>query len=123
MNAQDNQLDEGRRRFMLSGALIVGFSLVPGVSALAQEVVADEGAAVRISKETESLAGSLKTNPLLDAWIKISPNGQVTVFTGKVELGTGVRTALLQVAAEELTWPRRSSPSSRPTQGFHPTRV
>jgi nicotinate dehydrogenase subunit B len=102
MSAQDDQFDEGRRRFMLSGALVVGFSLVPGVSALAQEVIADEGAAVHIGKETELLAGSLKTNPLLDAWIKISPDGKVTVFTGKVELGTGVRTALLQVAAEEL---------------------
>lgn len=102
MNAHDNQLDEARRRFMLSGALVVGFSLVPGMSTLAQEVIADEGAAGHISKETEALSGSLKTNPLLDAWIKISPSGQVTVFTGKVELGTGVRTALLQVAAEEL---------------------
>ncbi|ANB76402.1 aldehyde dehydrogenase [Paraburkholderia phytofirmans OLGA172] len=102
MSAHDDQVDEGRRRFMLSGALAVGFSLVPGVSALAQEVIADEGKAVHIGKKTEVLAGSLKTNPLLDAWIKISPNGKVTVFTGKVELGTGVRTALLQVAAEEL---------------------
>ena len=84
MNAQDNQLDEGRRRFMLSGALIVGFSLVPGVNALAQEVIADEGAAVHIGKETEALAGSLKTNPLLDAWIKIAPSGEVTVFTGNL---------------------------------------
>ncbi|NMM03116.1 xanthine dehydrogenase family protein molybdopterin-binding subunit [Paraburkholderia sp. RP-4-7] len=102
MSAHDDQVDEGRRRFMLSGALVVGFSLVPGVSALAQEVIADEGKAVHIGKETEALAGSLKTNPLLDAWIKISPDGKVMVFTGKVELGTGVRTALLQVAAEEL---------------------
>ncbi|MFM0220737.1 xanthine dehydrogenase family protein molybdopterin-binding subunit [Paraburkholderia dipogonis] len=102
MSAHDDHVDEGRRRFMLSGALVVGFSLVPGVNALAQEVIADEGKAVQIGKQTEALAGSLKTNPLLDAWIKISPNGKVTVFTGKVELGTGVRTALLQVAAEEL---------------------
>jgi CO/xanthine dehydrogenase Mo-binding subunit len=102
MSAHDDHVDEERRRFMLSGALVVGFSLVPGVSALAQEVIADEGKAVQIGKQTEALAGSLKTNPLLDAWIKISPNGKVTVFTGKVELGTGVRTALLQVAAEEL---------------------
>lgn len=102
MNAHDDDINEGRRRFMLSGALVVTFSLVPGAQALAQEVIADEGAAVHIGRETEALAGSLKTNPLLDAWIKIAPTGNVTVFTGKVELGTGVRTALLQVAAEEL---------------------
>ncbi|MFP3610417.1 molybdopterin cofactor-binding domain-containing protein [Paraburkholderia sp. SIMBA_050] len=98
-----NGIDEGRRRFMMSGALVVSFSLFPGAKALAQQVIADEGAAVHIAKATEKLAGSLKTNPYLDAWIKIDPTGKVTVYTGKVELGTGVRTALLQVAAEELS--------------------
>lgn len=95
-------IDEGRRRFMISGALFVTFSMLRSTDALAQEVIADEGAAVHVAKETQALAGSLKTNPFLDAWIKITPAGKVTVFTGKVELGTGVRTALLQVAAEEL---------------------
>ncbi|QBR02005.1 xanthine dehydrogenase family protein molybdopterin-binding subunit [Paraburkholderia pallida] len=102
MSEQDDFIDAGRRCFMISGALFVAFSMVKGADALAQEVIADEGAAVHVAKATETLAGSLKTNPLLDAWIKITPAGKVTVFTGKVELGTGVRTALLQVAAEEL---------------------
>jgi nicotinate dehydrogenase subunit B len=95
-------INERRRRFMLSGALVVGFSMFPSESALAQEVIADEGAAVHIGKATQALAGSLKTNPYLDSWIKIDQAGKVTVYTGKVELGTGVRTALLQIAAEEL---------------------
>lgn len=102
MSIKDEEINEGRRRFMLSGALVVSFSMVPGVSAMAQEVIADEGAAVHIGKETQTLAGSLKTNPYLDSWIKIDRTGKVTVYTGKVELGTGVRTALLQIAAEEL---------------------
>ena len=38
----------------------------------------------------------------VDAWIKIDPQGGVTFFTGKVELGTGVRTSLSQLIAEEL---------------------
>ncbi|RVI28061.1 xanthine dehydrogenase family protein molybdopterin-binding subunit, partial [Sinorhizobium meliloti] len=38
----------------------------------------------------------------LDSWIRIDPDNSVTVFTGKAELGQGIRTALLQVAAEEL---------------------
>nr|WP_057924217.1 molybdopterin cofactor-binding domain-containing protein [Burkholderia ambifaria] len=101
MNAPDD-IDESRRHFMVSGALFVAFSLAPAARAAAEVVIADEGAAVHVAKATETLAGSLKTNPLLDAWIKIAPDGKVTVFTGKVELGTGVRTALLQVAAEEL---------------------
>ncbi|MBN3779243.1 xanthine dehydrogenase family protein molybdopterin-binding subunit [Burkholderia sp. Ac-20345] len=102
MNEPFDDIDESRRRFMLSGALFVAFGLVPEADALAQMVIADEGAAVHIGKATQALAGSLKTNPLLDAWIRIAPDGHVTVFTGKVELGTGVRTALLQIAAEEL---------------------
>ncbi|MGF6773772.1 nicotinate dehydrogenase subunit B [Paraburkholderia sp. GAS199] len=102
MSVEEETINEGRRRFMLSGALLVSFSMIPGVDAMAQEVIADEGAAVHIGKATQALGGSLKTNPYLDSWIRIDRAGKVTVYTGKVELGTGVRTALLQVAAEEL---------------------
>src|SRR5688572_33484351 len=38
----------------------------------------------------------------LDDWVVIEPDGRVTIFSGKVELGTGVSTALAQIAAEEL---------------------
>ncbi|GIH03697.1 aldehyde dehydrogenase [Rhizocola hellebori] len=38
----------------------------------------------------------------IDDWIEIHANGRVTVKTGKVELGTGLMTALAQIAAEEL---------------------
>ncbi|HET7764759.1 MAG TPA: molybdopterin cofactor-binding domain-containing protein [Burkholderiales bacterium] len=38
----------------------------------------------------------------LDAWLAVGADGQVTVFCGKVELGTGVQTALAQIVAEEL---------------------
>jgi nicotinate dehydrogenase subunit B len=38
----------------------------------------------------------------LDDWLAIQPDGTVTAFSGKVELGTGVRTALAQIVAEEL---------------------
>jgi nicotinate dehydrogenase subunit B len=48
------------------------------------------------------LPGSLKDTPLLDAWLHIAPDGGVTAFTGKAELGQGLRTALLQVVAEQL---------------------
>ncbi len=49
--------------------------------------------------------GSLKQTPSLDSWIRVAPDGRVTVFTGKVELGQGLKTALLQVAAEQLDVP------------------
>jgi hypothetical protein len=54
------------------------------------------------------LAGSLKSTPVLDSWIRIAPDGHATVFSGKAELGQGIRTALLQVAAEELDLPPSS---------------
>jgi nicotinate dehydrogenase subunit B len=38
----------------------------------------------------------------IDSWLTISPDNRVTIFVGKVDLGTGARTALMQMAAEEL---------------------
>jgi CO/xanthine dehydrogenase Mo-binding subunit len=50
----------------------------------------------------KKLPGSLQRNPELDSWIRIDDRGAITVFTGKCELGQGIKTALIQVAAEEL---------------------
>jgi isoquinoline 1-oxidoreductase len=41
----------------------------------------------------------------LSAWIHIGPEGKVTVFTGKVEMGQNIRTSLAQQVAEELRCP------------------
>ena len=41
----------------------------------------------------------------LDDWIAIEPEGTIVARSGKVELGTGVRTALAQIVAEELDTP------------------
>jgi CO/xanthine dehydrogenase Mo-binding subunit len=41
----------------------------------------------------------------LDDWIAIEPDGTVVAYSGKVETGTGVRTALAQIVAEELDAP------------------
>lgn len=41
----------------------------------------------------------------LDDWLSIAPDGTVVVRSGKVELGTGVRTALAQIVADELDVP------------------
>ncbi len=38
----------------------------------------------------------------VDAFLSVNANGSVTVFAGKVDLGTGARIALRQMAAEEL---------------------
>lgn len=41
----------------------------------------------------------------LDSWLHIGENGEVTAFTGKVEVGQNVRTSLAQQVAEELRLP------------------
>lgn len=44
----------------------------------------------------------------LGAWLHIGETGQVTVYTGKVEVGQNARTSLTQVVAEELRLPLSS---------------
>ncbi|WP_342629643.1 molybdopterin cofactor-binding domain-containing protein [Nguyenibacter vanlangensis] len=88
-----------RRSFLGGGALVVSFAITP--RAFAQLAGGGEGGAgPRIV--APNLPGSLKSTPWLDAWIRIDADGHITAFTGKAELGQGIRTALLQVAAEEL---------------------
>lgn len=41
----------------------------------------------------------------IGAWLHIGEDGAVTVYTGKVEIGQNIRTALTQVVAEELRVP------------------
>ncbi len=48
------------------------------------------------------LPGSLEDNRTLGRWLRINADGTVTVFPGKVEIGQGILTALLQIVAEEL---------------------
>jgi CO/xanthine dehydrogenase Mo-binding subunit len=91
-----------RRAFLSFGALVVTFALAP--RALAQAAGSGEADAAAPGA-ARNLKGSLKTSPLLDAWIRIDADGHIAVFTGKAELGQGIRTALIQVAAEELDAP------------------
>jgi nicotinate dehydrogenase subunit B len=80
-----------RRDFLKDGgALVVGFSLAGQL----QDVFAQEGGA------TKPLALTA-----VDTFLAIDPMGTVTVYSGKVDLGTGVRTALAQIVAEELDVP------------------
>ena len=73
-----------------TGALVVSFSLFgPAARALAQAAAG--------GGEPEAAS--------LDSWLAIARDGTVTVFTSKVELGTGTETALAQIVAEELDVP------------------
>ena len=48
------------------------------------------------------LPQSLANNRRLDQWIGFKPGGVVRLAVGKVEIGQGILTALVQIAAEEL---------------------
>src|SRR6476469_2383689 len=88
-----------RRAVMKAGgALVVSFTIAPSLS-LAQAPPATDAIS---PAPTPPLSGSLKTSPMLDSWLRIAADGSVTVFTGKSELGQGIRTALTQIAAEQL---------------------
>ena len=87
-----------RRGFLVAGgALVVGFTLAPYSHAQKGEV-----AGAGNQPAPTKLPGSLAEQPMIDGWIRIDLNGRATVFTGKAELGQGVKTAILQIAAEEL---------------------
>jgi nicotinate dehydrogenase subunit B len=97
--SEDNELvmdDPGfslsRRRFLqgLGGGLFVLFSynVLP-----AQE---------RLPPGTQALPTDF------NAFLRIAPDGKVTGFTGKIEMGQGVVTSLAQILAEELDVPLSS---------------
>ena len=79
----------GRRGLLAGGGLVVAF-------ALARPAGAQHG------ESKPGLTGSLARTPMLDAWIRVGPDGTITVCTGKAELGQGIKTALIQIAADEL---------------------
>ena len=84
-------LELNRRQFLkTTGALVVSFNFFPPSRLFAQSMV---------EPHTEA------DPKQLDSWLAIAPDGTVTVFSGKVDLGTGVETALAQIVAEELDVP------------------
>lgn len=48
------------------------------------------------------LPDDVAENPVLSRWIRIAADGTIELNTGKVELGQGIWTAQLQIAADEL---------------------
>jgi hypothetical protein len=83
-------MNTSRRDFLkMSGCLTIGFSMgnVP---------------AEYFSPVTQVFPESLKRDAPINSWLEILADGRVRILTGKMELGQGIRTALSQVAAEEL---------------------
>jgi nicotinate dehydrogenase subunit B len=78
-----------RREALLdTGALIVGFSL----AGIPQQVMAQAAAKPVVLTE-------------VDSFLAMDRSGKVTIYSGKVDLGTGVYTALQQIVADELDVP------------------
>ncbi len=90
-----------RRSFIKAGSLTVAFSL-SGLLPSAAQTPATTPAATPPAPARPVLPGSLNGNRMLDGWLRINPNGTVTMFTGKVELGQGILTALTQIVSDEL---------------------
>lgn len=110
-----------RRSVLLgTGALVMAFSLRPAPGQAA-ETQGDE--TQNFQPQTPAapeLPGSLKTTPNLESWLRIEASGRATIFTGKAELGQGIRTALLQIAAEELKMPFEHISLIGPDTGLTP---
>ena len=78
-----------RRQFLkTTGALIVSFNLFPP----AREVLA----------QFATLPSGDIDPTSLDSWLAITPDGLVTFYTSKVEIGTGTITALAQIVAQDV---------------------
>ena len=120
MQAQDRHITR-RRLLQGSGGLVITFSLA---AAFRQANVAGQEATATVALElpeasvTPTLEPGLVATPenqteqdvqtrnvegdTVDSWLEIDADGNVTVFAGKVELGTGLKTSLSQIVAEEL---------------------
>ncbi|MEH6304577.1 molybdopterin cofactor-binding domain-containing protein [Olivibacter sp. CPCC 100613] len=68
-----------------TGQLIIGFHLFP----------------LFYCTSGKGTTKSINSNRI-DAWLRLNDQGKVTLLTGKMELGQGIRIALKQIAAEEL---------------------
>jgi nicotinate dehydrogenase subunit B len=112
------QLAVSRRRLLAGGgAVIVSFALYPAFRSYAQS---PSGAKpVRLTE--------------VDSFLAIDAKGMATIFSGKVDLGTGLKTALTQIAAEELDLPLKSvtvlqgdtllTPDQGPTSGSNSIQI
>jgi CO/xanthine dehydrogenase Mo-binding subunit len=80
-----------RAALKATAAIVVGFALDPRESA-AQRASADDA---RVTLDPK----------LVDSCLEIDGTGAVTIYTSKVDVGTGMRVAVAQMAAEELGLP------------------
>lgn len=56
----------------------------------------------KFQSAVDGLAGSLMHTPGIDSWIRVDKDETITIFTGKVEIGQDIKTAVAMIGAEEL---------------------
>ncbi len=101
-NSDLSDFGASRREFLkTSGGLVLGFSLLGPMAALAQQPATHIPASATGAAQSFPAVDPAK----LDAWLAIHPDNTATLFTGKVEQGNGSPNALAQIAAEELDFP------------------
>jgi isoquinoline 1-oxidoreductase beta subunit len=90
------------RRFFLSTSIAAGGGLLIGYSLSSSGLIGEVVLASRRSKPTAD------SQIPLNAWIRISPNDEVTLISSQSEMGQGIMTTLPAVLAEELSadWTR-----------------
>ena len=90
-----------RRAFLgAGGALVVGLGL--GTRAPRQAAAQAAAPAAHAGWPADRYLGKTVAPDQVDAFLAIHADGSVTVFSGKVDLGTGGRAAMRQMVAEEL---------------------
>jgi nicotinate dehydrogenase subunit B len=109
-----------RRTFLAqAGGIVVAFSL-PGAAFAQPSPTKPAGPSV---PETNPVGGTSLPSSV-DGWLAIDRAGIVTVHFGKVELGTGIATAIAQIVADELDVPfasvkvKDADTSDTPDQGY-----
>ncbi|HGE6682670.1 TPA: molybdopterin cofactor-binding domain-containing protein, partial [Serratia marcescens] len=86
-----SRLELTRRQLLQAGGVVMVSSLLPApFNAFAAEAVA--------------LPADLPLDRV-DSFISLTADGRVTAFNGHVDLGTGIRTALAQIVADEICVP------------------
>jgi nicotinate dehydrogenase subunit B len=85
-----------RREILKGGALVVSFSILGPLSRAFGQATA----------HIDPYGNPDYLDPRqLDSWVAVRDDGTIVVSTGKVDLGTGIETALAQIAADELDVP------------------
>ena len=89
---QENQPGIDRRSFIklagFSGAGLMLAAAAPG--------------ALRAAQATDVAAASAASNVELNAFVEISTDGTITIYSANAEMGQGIKTALPMIIAEEL---------------------